>query len=117
MHLTAFVAAAALATTLLGAAPLSPDDAVAITAAVQNQLHLDDLDASMFQEKPYAVAYWAAGKGHGAGQALLKKGTAGWTIVKITTGSLKTAGVLESLGVPATTAQGLIRDLEVGKAP
>jgi hypothetical protein len=47
----------------------------------------------------------------------LKKGTAGWTIVKITTGSLKTAGVLESLGVPATTAQALIRDLEVGKAP
>jgi len=117
MRLFASLAAAVLASTLLAATPLSPDDAVAITAMVQNQLHVDDLDASMFQEKPYAVAYWSAGKGHAAGQALLKKGTAGWAIVKMTTGSLKSASALESLGVPASTAQALVKDLEVGKAP
>ncbi|HKE36177.1 MAG TPA: hypothetical protein VKB39_02005 [Candidatus Baltobacteraceae bacterium] len=117
MRLFASLAAAVLASTLLAATPLSPDDAVAITAMVQNQLHVDDLDASMFQEKPYAVAYWGAGKGHAAGQALLKKGTAGWAIVKMTTGSLKSASALESLGVPASTAQALVKDLEVGKAP
>ena len=102
---------------LLAAAPLSADDAIAITAAVQDRLHVDDLDASMFQEKPYVVAYWSAATGHGAGEALLKKSGGSWTIVKMTAGSLKSASVLEGFGVPAATAQALVNDLEVGKAP
>lgn len=111
-------AAAVLVIALVAAAPLSEDDAVAISVAVQHRLRVDDLDASIFQEKPYAVAYWeGAGDGHGAGEALLIKSGTGWTIVKMTTGSLKNAALLESLGVPPATAQALVKDLETGKAP
>lgn len=109
--------AAGLAVFLLAATPISEDDAVAIAAAVQHRLHVDDLDASMFQEKPYAVAYWSAADGHGAGEALLKKSGTTWTVVKMTTGSLKNAAALEGLGVPSTTAEALVKDLETGKAP
>lgn len=107
----------ALAIGLLAATPISEDDAVAIAAAVQHRLHVDDLDASMFQEKPYAVAYWSAADNHGAGEALLKKGGTTWTVVKMTTGSLKDEAALEKLGVPSATAQALVKDLEIGKAP
>jgi hypothetical protein len=110
-------AAAVLAIALVAAAPLSEDDAVAISAAVQHRLRVDDLDASIFQEKPYAVAYWGAADGHGAGEALLIKSGTGWTIVKMTTGSLKNTALLEGLGVPSATAQALVKDLEIGKAP
>jgi hypothetical protein len=116
MRLKTFVATA-LAIVLLAATPISEDDAVAIAAAVQHRLHVDDLDASMFQEKPYVVAYWGAAEGHGAGEALLKKSGTTWTVVKMTTGSLKSDDVLERLGVPSATAEALVKDLEIGKAP
>jgi hypothetical protein len=109
--------AAALAVLLLAATPLSEDDAVAITAAVQHRLRVDDLDASMFQEKPYAVAFWSASDGHGPGEALLIKSGTTWAIAKMTTGSLKNAAMLEGLGVPSATAEALVKDLEIGKAP
>ena len=117
MRVIPSLAAAVAFVALLGAVPLGPEDAVAITAAVQGRLRVDDLDASMFAEKPYAVAFWGAGKSYGAGEALLKKNGTNWTIVKMTTGSLKNAATLESLGVPPAIAQALVKDLETGKAP
>jgi len=103
---------------LLAAMPVSESDAVNATAVVQHQLRVDDLDASMAYEKPYIVVFWGASNEHGAGQALLKDaGNHSWTLVKMTTGSLKDVALLQRLGVPPKTAQALFNDLTQFKAP
>jgi hypothetical protein len=103
---------------LLAAMPISQSDAVNASEVVQHQLKVDDLDASMAYEKPYMVMFWSASNEHGAGQALLKAGpNHAWTLVKMTTGSLKDAALLQSLGVPAATASALVKDLTQFKAP
>lgn len=111
-------AAAAGALALVAAMPIAETDAVNATAVVQHQLRVADLDASMAYEKPYMVVFWNASNEHGAGQALLKGGpNHAWTLVKMTTGSLKDAALLQSLGVPAATAQALVKDLTQFQAP
>ena len=103
---------------LVAAMPISESDVVDVAAAVQHQLHVADLDASMAYEKPYVVAFWSAGDGHAAGEALLARlGQGNWKILKITTGSLRDAALLQSLGVPAATAKALVKDLTEFKAP
>ncbi|MBV8284345.1 MAG: hypothetical protein JO029_14445 [Candidatus Eremiobacteraeota bacterium] len=102
---------------LLAAMRIPESDAVNATATVQHVLKAADLDASMAYEKPYVVVFWDASSEHGAGEALLKMGSDhSWTIVKMTTGSLKSVDVLKGLGVPATTAQALVNDLTQFKA-
>jgi hypothetical protein len=88
-----------------------PDDAVAVSGIVQDRLHADDIDVKMVAEKPYIIAYWSAGKNYAAGYALTKKGSNGWTIVKMTSGTF-TGPALEALGVPAPTATLLVADLK-----
>jgi hypothetical protein len=102
---------------LIAAMPIAESDAVNVTEIVQHQLKVSDLDASMAYEKPFVVVFWDANSAHGAGQALLKKSGTGWELVKMTTGSLKDAALLEKLGVPAATAQALVKDLTQFKAP
>lgn len=102
----AFVAPAA-------AAMPGPDDAVAVSRIVQDRLNATDISVNMVEEKPYVVAYWKAGKGYAAGEALTKNGKNGWAIVKMTTGKLTDAATLESFGVPAATAKALVSDLKV----
>jgi hypothetical protein len=92
---------------------LGPDDAVAVSGIVQERLKATDINVSMVAEKPYAIAYWNAGAGYGAGEALAKNGKSGWAIVKITTGRFKDVAILEGLGVPSATAKALVFDLKV----
>lgn len=120
MTIQPFLRFAALmsAASLIAAMPIPQSDAVNATEVVQHQLKVDDLDASMAYEKPYVVVFWGASNEHGAGQALLKGGpNHSWTLVKMTTGSLKDAALLQSLGVPAATAHALFKDLTQFKAP
>lgn len=120
MNILQFFRLAVLASSLalLAAMPVPESDAVNATAVVQHQLKVADLDASMAYEKPYMVVFWDASNEHAAGQALLK-GSANhaWTLVKMTTGSLKDAALLQSLGVPTATAHALVNDLTQFKAP
>lgn len=118
MRLITSLAAAVAFVPLLAAMPIAETDAVNATAVVQHELKVDDLDASMAYEKPYMVVFWGASDEHKAGQALLKAGpNHAWTLVKMTTGSLKDAALLESLGVPAATSRALVNDLTQFKAP
>jgi hypothetical protein len=87
------------------------NDAVAVTGLVQDRLKVDDFSADMCQESNYIVLQWNAGKGYHAGQALTKKTGSSWAIVRMTNGSLKSVALLESLGVPAATAQALSTDI------
>lgn len=89
-----------------------PDDAVAVSAIVQDRLKATDIDVKMVAEKPYIVAYWSAGRNYAAGEALTKKSKSGWTIVKITSGKF-TQQALAALGVPESTAKALVADLKV----
>ena len=103
---------------LVAAMPISESDVVSVAAAVQHQLHVADLDASMAYEKPYVVAFWSEADGHGPGEALLQRvGPGDWKVLKLTTGSLKNAALLESLGVSAAIAKALVNDLTQFKAP
>lgn len=111
-----FAACVLCAVVLLAADPLSGPEADAITAAVQHKLAVKDFTTSMFEEKPYAVAFWDADSGYAAGEALLKKTKDDWVVIKMTTGSLKDAALLESLGVPAATAQAFVHDLTIAHA-
>jgi hypothetical protein len=89
----------------------SESDAVTVTGLVQSKLNVSDFSADMCQEKNYIVLQWHSGDGYSGGQALTKKNDAGWTIVRMTTGSLKNVALLESLGVPYATAAALANDI------
>ncbi|HYL27719.1 MAG TPA: hypothetical protein VEW74_07775 [Candidatus Nitrosotalea sp.] len=109
--------ALALACVLAAVAAIpNPDDAIAISGIIQDRLHATDISVKMVQEKAYAIAYWSAGDGYGAGEALIKKTKSNWSIVEITTGKF-TASRLEGLGVPAATAEALSADLKVAASP
>lgn len=82
-----------------------------ISGVVGDKLHADDFNCSMVGEPPYAVVYWKAGNGYAPGSALVKKSELGWQVVKMSKSSLKDAATLQSLGVPASTAQKLVADL------
>lgn len=90
---------------------LGPDDAVAVSGIVQDRLSATDIDVKMVGEKPYAIAYWSAGRNYAAGEALTKKGKSGWTIVKLTNGKF-TDSALRALGVPEPTSKALVADLK-----
>jgi len=90
--------------------PISEDDAVAVTAVVQDHLKAKDLTDIIRREGQYAVAVWAAQSGVGPGEALLKKTQTGWILLR-QDGSLRSAETLENLGVPPATAQKLVKDL------
>jgi hypothetical protein len=94
------------------AAMPNPDDAIAVSGVVQHRLKAADISVSMVSELPYAVAYWKAGTGYSAGQALLKKGKSGWTIVTITNVKFNSVTLIEA-GVPSATTKALIADLKV----
>ena len=104
-----FVTLAAPSTALAKIVPMA--DAGEISGVVGDKLHADDFDCSMVGEPPYAVVYWKAAKGYEAGTALVKKTQTGWQLVKMSKASLKDAAVLQSLGVPAKSAQALVADL------
>lgn len=89
----------------------SEADAVAASGLVQERLKVADFTTDLCQEKNYIVMEWQRGEGYGPGQALAKKTGSNWTIVRMTTGSLKDVALLESLGVPAATAQALAKDI------
>ncbi|HMF29353.1 MAG TPA: hypothetical protein VKE42_11310 [Candidatus Cybelea sp.] len=89
----------------------SESDAVAATTLVQSRLNVSDFSADMCQVQNYIVLQWHAGDGYSAGQALTKKNGSSWSIVRMTTGSLKSVTLLESLGVPAATAAALANDI------
>ena len=91
----------------------APNDAVAVSGIVQDRLKATDISVNMVAEKPYAIAYWTAGAGYAAGEALAKHGENGWTIVKMTAGRFTNVATLEALGVPSATAKALISDLKV----
>ena len=109
------VFAAAISATLLpvlAKADILPEkDAVAVTELVQDRLKVDDLDVSMVAEGHFAIAYWKAVSGHPAGEALAKKTSGDWVIVRQSVGTLKDARTLENLGVPASQAKALVADL------
>jgi hypothetical protein len=88
-----------------------PDDAVAVSGIVQDRLKATDISVNMVEEKPYAIAFWNAGHGYAAGQALTRKSSSGWTIVKMTSTTF-TGSALVGLGVPAATAKKLAGDLK-----
>lgn len=83
---------------------------VAASGVVQDALKVPDFDAAMCQEQQYILMEWKAGAGYVAGQALLRKSSANWKLVKRTDASLHDAQLLESLGVPAATAKALAAD-------
>ena len=95
-----------------GAEILGPDDAVAVSGIVQDRLNATDINVKMVGEKPYAIAYWSAGKNYAAGEALAKKSKSGWTIVKMTNGKF-TGSALVALGVPQSTSKALEADLKL----
>ena len=103
--------APALCATAVACPHPSEADAVAVSGLIQSRLKVADFTTDMCQEKNYIVLQWHAGEGYGPGQALTKKAGANWSIVRMTAGSLKDVALLESLGVPASTAQALANDL------
>ncbi|MGA8534533.1 MAG: hypothetical protein WB615_10535 [Candidatus Tumulicola sp.] len=109
--LCAAIAAAAFLPVLAKADIPPEQDAVAISQLVQDNLKVADLDVSMVAEGNFAIAYWKAAGGHSAGEALARKKSGTWVIVRQTAGTLKNAQTLESLGVPATQAKALVADL------
>jgi len=108
-----FVLAALMMASIAPAAAeiLGPDDAVAVSGLVQERLNATDIDVKMVGEKPYAIAYWSAGRNYAAGEALTKKSKSGWTIVKVTNGKF-TESALHALGVPEPTSKVLMGDLK-----
>lgn len=109
----ALTSSLALACAAPGAAAIpGPDDAIAVSGAVQDRLKAADINVRIVEEKPYAIAFWSAGKNYAAGEALAKKEKSGWTIVKIT-GAKFTDSMLLALGVPDSTAKALVADLAV----
>jgi hypothetical protein len=90
---------------------LPESDAVAVSQLVQERLKVDDLNVSFVSEGKFAIAFWKAADGHGAGEALAKKNADGWVVVRQTSGTLKNAQTLENLGVPAVQAKALVSDL------
>jgi hypothetical protein len=94
------------------AAILGPDDALAVSGIVQQRLKAADISVSMVSEPPYGVAYWKAGTGYSAGQALVKKSKSGWTIVSLSNIKFNHLS-LQQLGVPQKTAEALVADLKV----
>jgi hypothetical protein len=85
-----------------------------ISGVLADRLHVPaggEFDCSAVGEPPYAIAYWKAASSYPAGTALLKKGDVAWTIVKMSKSSLKNVALLQSLGVPAKTANALVADL------
>lgn len=109
--LAAFCAAAFLVQGSARAKVVPMADAGDISGVVGDKLHADDFNCSMVGEMPYAVAYWKATSTYPAGSALVKKTSLGWTIVKMSKNTLKDPALLQSLGVPAKTAQALVADL------
>jgi hypothetical protein len=97
--------------TTLAAIP-NPDDAVAVSGIVQDRLKATDISVSMVSEPPYAVAYWKAGTGYSAGQALAKKSNGSWTIVQLSNIKFNKL-FLQEAGVPPATAKALVHDLKV----
>jgi hypothetical protein len=93
------------------AAILPEKDAVEVSGLVQESLKVDDLDVSFVSEGKFAIAFWKAANGHGAGEALARKNGGSWAIVRQTSGSLKSVKTLESLGVPEAQAKALVSDL------
>ncbi len=89
-----------------------PDDAVAVSGIVQDRLNATDINVKMVEEKPYAIAFWSAGKNYAAGEALAKKEKSGWAIVKISSEKFSNP-TLVALGVPESTAKALVADLNL----
>lgn len=108
----AWVALALACAAPAAAAIPSPDDAIAISGIVQDRLKATDINVKMVEEKPYAIAFWSAGTGYAAGQALAKQSKSSWSIVKMTTGKFS-GSALQSLGVPSSAANALAADLKV----
>ena len=106
----ALVLAAATLVVAHVAQPIPEDDAVTITGLVQHNLHVADLDASLAREGAYVLVYWKASDEHPAGQALVKKSSSGWVVVRQVAGSLADVKTLEGLGVPQAQAEALAAD-------
>jgi hypothetical protein len=94
------------------AAITNQDDAVAVSGILQDRLKANDISISMVSEPPYAVAYWKAGTGYSAGQALVKKSNGNWAIVTLSNIKFNKL-LLQEAGVPQTTAKALVHDLKV----
>ncbi|HEY3674654.1 MAG TPA: hypothetical protein VGK84_01550 [Candidatus Tumulicola sp.] len=108
---------AVIALALFCAAPayakiLGEQDAVSVSGLVQERVKATDISVNMVAEPPYAVAYWKAGTGFSAGQALLKKNGGSWTIVTLSNIKFNVLSLQQS-GVSKTTAKALVADLKV----
>ena len=98
------------ATAVAGILPMT--DAMAVSDVVHARVpHSDDFDISMVAEGSYAIAYWQAENGHGAGTALLKKSAGDWHLIKMQGSAFANAQALSALGVPVAQANALIADV------
>jgi hypothetical protein len=112
MRTIAVLALALICVSPASAKILGEQDAVAVSGIVQERVKASDISVNMIAELPYAVAYWKAGTGFSAGQALVKKNASGWTIVSLSNIKFNVLS-LEQLSVPKATAQALVKDLKV----
>ncbi|HXM06311.1 MAG TPA: hypothetical protein VN936_02545 [Candidatus Acidoferrum sp.] len=112
MRIIAVLALALICVAPASAKILGEQDAVAVSEVVQQRVKAADISVNMVAELPYAVAYWKAGTGFSAGQALLKKNDGDWTIVSLSNIKFNVLSLQQS-GVSKTTAKALVADLKV----
>lgn len=66
----------------------------------------------MSQEGVWILTRYDTGDSGGKGEALLKQKGSIWTVVHSASTSIENVSHLESLGVPAATAQALVKDMK-----
>lgn len=66
----------------------------------------------MSQEGIWILTRWDTGDPGGKGEAIVKQKGSAWTVVRSAGGTLENVRYLESIGVPAATAEALVKDMK-----
>ena len=66
----------------------------------------------MSQEGVWILTRWDTGDPGGKGEAIVKQKGPAWVVVRSAGGSMENVRYLESIGVPADTADALVKDMK-----
>jgi hypothetical protein len=92
-----------------------PDESThgAIVSLMQVRMHVPVLIVGpMAEEGDWILTRWDTGEPGHKGEALAKYDRTHWIIVRSNTGSMEKAAYLTSIGVPASTASALVKDMK-----
>ena len=86
-----------------------------IVGVMQARMHVPVIIVGpMSQEGVWIVTRWDTGDPGGKGEAVTKQKDSTWIVVRSATGtrSMENVAYLESIGVPAATAEALVKDMK-----